>query len=566
MVIRGLEHRDRPENSPAPPCMKLPPNWHPTRRDIWAIAIASLLLYGQKSADAQIYITTRNFYIAATGNDSNLGTQASPWLTIGRVNSNKMLYGDIYHFNGGDTFSDAAITPTNNGIRVTSYGTGMATISRSADYCYIVSNFSNLSVDSLIITGTGGTTQAGISFTCPGTNAISNINVTNCVVSGFAGNGIEILATTGGVVTGVNILNCTVHDCTLVKTGAAGTAGIYLFGTYGSQTSGLYNFINPLISNCIAYNCTGATGSTNWVGSGIFMTSSINGLIVNCTAHDNGANNNFGAAGPVGIFIFDSKNSKISVGESYLNKTLTFDGDGFDCDGGVIGCTIEFCYAHQNFGFGLLAFCYNDGMVTANTGTTIRFCIAEKNATDAKIQQGDIGVFNQTGVTTGVAVYNNTVYGSTTRAQSGCICIVNDSGGIVANNIFYAASGVRTVAQSGTTNTGLAFHTNDYFSPGGFTILWNGTVYTSLATWQSGASQDATGLNVDPMLTNPGNGGTIGFGNPLSGLTEYLLLPGSPMIRAGINLTTALSINPGPVDFYSNAINPATLSIGADCP
>lgn len=534
-----------------------------SRRDLFGVAVASLI--AGEHAQAQIFVSTRNYYIAASGNDSNPGTLASPWLTIGKVSANTMLTGDVYHFNGGDTFTDATLTLNSGSVRVTSYGTGLATISLSAATGCTVTDRSNIIIDSLIFVGTAGTTQAGISINCTGTNKISNITVSNCVVSGFAGNGIEFIATTGGIITNPKVLNCTVHDNTKIKTGNQGSSGIHFFGTYGSQTSGVYNFQNALVSNCIAYNNTGATGATNWVGSGIFLSSSSNSSIKNSTGHDNGANNTFAGAGPVGIYLFDSINSQIVSCESYLAKTQTVDGDGFDCDGGVINCTIEYSYSHQNQGHGILIFSYSDGFVTANTGSTIRFCVAEKNASNATAQQGDIVVFNASGTTSGVAVYNNTVYASTIRATCGALALVNSSTGVIANNIFFAASGTNIIATTGTLGA-IGLHSNDYWTPGAFVIKWSGTTYSSLATWQAATSQDATGLNVDPTLTNPGNGGTIGAGNPLSGLTAYLLLGGSPMIHTGINLTTSFSINPGSQDFYSNAITAATLSIGAHCP
>jgi hypothetical protein len=532
-----------------------------TRRRLLATiaAVSVALLIDGGRAPAQILVKTRNFYISAAGNDSNPGTQASPWLTIGKVNSVMMISGDTFHFNGGDTFSDATLTVAWGGTKFTSYGTGIATISRSAAAGCTITNLSGVIVDSLTFIGTGGTTQAGISFNNTGTAFLTNITVSNCVVSGFAGNGIEFISTAGGMVANVSVLNCTVHDCTLAKGGAQGSSGIHFFGQYGAQTTGVYSFSNVTVSNCVAYNNPGVAGAPNWTGSGIFVESCIGGIVKNCTTHNNGA-----VGGAVGNWCFDSVNVIFVACESYDNKSTTIDGDGFDLDGGNTNCTIEYCYAHGNQGDGILVFSYSDAMITANTGSTIRFCVSEKNCSGPNQNYGDINVYRATGAISGVKVYNNTVHGTTTTTNSGCLALGGPITGTVANNILFAASGTPIITTQSVSLVTLSG--NDYWTPGSFRIIWNGTTYTTLAAWKSATSQDAAGLNVDPQLTSPGGGGTIGAGNPLTGLTAYKLLPGSPMIHAGQNLATAFSIDPGAQDFYGDAITAATLSIGAHCP
>lgn len=542
------------------------PSLMPRRKALGTIATVAiaLLLDGGNASHAQIYIKARTFYISAAGNDSNSGTQASPWLTIGKANSAMMIAGDTFYFNGGDTFSDATITPTGGRTRFTSYGVGMATISRSAAAGFTATNFSGITVDNLIFTGSVGTTQAGISINNnSATLFISNFSVSNCIVSGYAGNGIEFVCTAGGIIANVNISNCTTHDCTLVKGGSQGTSGIHIFGKYGAQMTGVYSFSNVTISNCVSYNNPGVAGAPNWTGSGIFLAGTTGAVVKNCTTYNNGGTGG-ASGGAVGNWCADCNSVTFIACESYGNQTNTIDGDGFDLDGGCINCVIEYCYAHGNQGDGFLIFGYSDGTITANVGSTIRFCVAEKNCSGTNQNVGDICVYNSAGTTSGVKVYNNTVYGNTTTTNCGCLAVNKAFTGVIVNNIFFAASGTPIVTT--LTVSALTIFGNNYWSAGSFRIIWNGTTYTSLAAWKSATSQDSAGLNVDPMLTNPGNGGTIGAGNPLSGLTAYKLLPSSPMIHAGQNLTTGFSIDPGPQDFYGNAITAATLSIGANCP
>jgi hypothetical protein len=101
----------------------------------------------------------------------------------------------------------------------------------------------------------------------------------------------------------------------------------------------------------------------------------------------------------------------------------------------------------------------------------------------------------------------------------------------------------------------LVFQQNDYFSPSGiFNVAWGGTHYTALSSWQNAAKQELlgttqTGRTVDPKLTNPGHGGTIGNADNLSALTAYVLLPTTPLLNSGLDLST-FGIAMGGHDFY----------------
>lgn len=75
----------------------------------------------------------QEYFVAANGNDSNPGTQASPWLTVAKVNSTSLPVGARVYFRGGDTFY-ATLTNSSSGtqsrpIVYCSYGNGRATIS-----------------------------------------------------------------------------------------------------------------------------------------------------------------------------------------------------------------------------------------------------------------------------------------------------------------------------------------------------------------------------------------------------------------------------------------------------
>src|SRR6516164_6756122 len=116
-----------------------------------------------------------SFYIAALGNDGNDGSLAHPWQTIGKVNSVAKSSGDVFWFNGGDTFSDATLTPNVSGTTYTSYGTSRATISRNNADGIAWTNLSGISINNLNVVGSGGTTSVGIHGMYPGNG--SNVTV-----------------------------------------------------------------------------------------------------------------------------------------------------------------------------------------------------------------------------------------------------------------------------------------------------------------------------------------------------------------------------------------------------
>lgn len=512
----------------------------------------------------------RPFFIASAGNDGNDGkSPATAWATTGKVNAQTMLPGDAFFFNGGDTFTDATLTPAASGtaknpIFFNSYGTGQAQISLSASVACSITDLSYISVNNLILIGALGTTQSGVSVSI--TTTQSNISLSGLVSSGFAANGILVSITGSGDLTGLTILSCTTHDNTKLFTTSGGSAGIYVRGVSGAQVRGTYNLHNVLISGCVSYNNTGILGAGNWTGSGICLFQCDSGTIQNCTAYINGANSN-SAGGAVGIFLFDDKGVVVKYCESYKNSTSSgADGDGYDADGGCINCVFEYSYSHGNAGNGFQIFAYSDTVnVTGNFGTIVRYCVSEGDGLNSVAHQGGIGFQSASGTLSNPQIYGNTVFGSSTTGTGGCL-VINGAvtGGFAANNIFYA-NGIACIVKDSAVST-IAFTGNNYFSNGAFSIQWSGTTYTSLATWQAATSQEEilgvnVALTVDPTLLAPGAGGTISPAS-LATLNAYQLLPGSPMINAGINLVTQYGIDIGTQDFYGNAISAAALSVG----
>jgi hypothetical protein len=474
----------------------------------------------------------------------------------------------------------SAISPVTFG----SYGGGQSTISSASLAAMTARNTPAIVVQNLICTaGAGNPAVDGIQI---GTDFKATFfQVLNCTVSGYGVNGIRLFSNgtgTGGGIDSVLVSGCTTHDCTGAS--QSSTAGIRIHGVYPT-----YNNTNVHITGCLSYNNTGATGQSNWAGTGIIIQecggtglTDVNGnacgaLIDNCVAHDNGANSNFASGGNFGIWFGVVTNGITQFCESYLNKTLTGDGGGFDLDGGCINCTIQYCYSHDNDGQGYMIYQYTDTGLANSSGNTVRYCISQNDGANASatfpcgIMIGsDGGASSQTGA----SVYNNTIYTShssacAVRLQGANLATVT---GHVTNNILYTTAGLQFIKTDAFNPSGLLFNKNDYFMvSGALSILWNGTTYTTIAAWRAATSQETlvaadTSLASDPTLVNPGGGGTLGGYIP-SSLGAYKLQAGSPMRGVGLNMSSNFSISAGSNDFFASTIpNPfgTGFNVGAD--
>jgi hypothetical protein len=83
-----------------------------------------------------VAISGRTFYVSPTGSDANAGTSpAAPWRTVAKANNAALAPGDGVLFQGGATFSDAALMPGASGaagapVVFGSYGTGKAKLTQ----------------------------------------------------------------------------------------------------------------------------------------------------------------------------------------------------------------------------------------------------------------------------------------------------------------------------------------------------------------------------------------------------------------------------------------------------
>ncbi len=501
----------------------------------------------------------------------------SAWRSIAKVNRTVFLPGDIILFEGGKTFTGGLYFGSSAGVAgkvkgtstkpivFGSYGTGRAIISSGTVSGFKGYNTAGFKINNLIFKGPGRTltSQNGIEFyTDVPSTVLTYINIVNVDVSGYRGAGI-IIGSWSSLTAGfgsVTISDSRVHDNAEV--------GITVYGQLGLVHK------NVIVRNTKVYNNAGRPDiTTEQTGSGILLSDVDGATIEYCEAYNNGWLNASTGNGPIGIWGYRCNNLVIQRNESHHNKTgTTKDGGGFDLDGGCTNSTMQYNYSHNNDGAGFLLGQY----VGAPTmkGLTVRYNITENDG--RKNDYGGIHIWSS-GSNGGIQdahIYNNTVYITPSLNASPKAIMVRSAGFRnvrFRNNIVQATGGVQLIRFNYSTD--VRFEGNDYWPTGGtFRILWLGKTYTSLSTWRTATGQEKrsgvnTGYSLDPGLTDPGKGVTIGNPKLLYTLSGYKLKSTSALIGKGLDLKTLLGISVGSQDFFGNNITLLTsFSIGAHQP
>jgi hypothetical protein len=509
-----------------------------------------------------------NYYVSPRGNDHWAGTSTSqPWKTVGRVNQASYDAGDQILFHGGNSFRGALyFTSGSRGsaggpIVVSSYGGGVATILPGAGTGLYAYNTAGFSITNINFRGSGAgvNTKSGIMFytDVSGGVKLDTIIISNVIVTRFGQAGVTIGSWNGA--TGFQNINLTyvvAHD--------NGDAGIQVWGQV-SPTGAWYPHQNIYIGHCQAYNNQGHAGTSSASGSGILVAAANGVTIERSLAYGNGALNT-SRAGPVGIWAYYSNAVTMQYNESHHNHTSsTGDGDGFDFDGGVTNSVMQYNYSHDNDGAGFLAAEYSG--TPPNQNNVIRYNISQNDG--RKNSSAGIMVWNGGETLSNLEVYNNTVFLSSAAVSPSAVIVLNPTANVHFRNNIFATNGSVYFMHVTPIQSGLLFQGNDYWAYSSNPVfLWGNGYYTSLTQWQSATGQETlngspTGYSVDPMMNTPGAGPSINNSALLNTLTAYQLLPGSPMIDSGLNLPTLFQINPGPVDFWGNAIQGPAHEIGA---
>lgn len=393
-----------------------------------------------------------------------------------------------------------------------------------------------------------GLNRIGVSLTDQSYWVIQDLEVTN---SGEpeAGSGIDVLASEGKrQPKGIKIYNCIAFDTGAfgIRVGSVhwhgnGYDGVIIenclaFATPiagievgGSEANGCRNTV---IRYCTAYS--------NLHAAGIWIHSGQNGLIEHCVAYNNACMN---------IWTWNSINVTIRYCEAFRGRPPR-DAGGFDIDWGCQGCTLEYCYSHQNEGGGILLMGDGKGGYRGFPKQS-RYNIARYNISE--------GICNTILAFEHGKVYNNVIVAPDTALEMGGWPYGgDDSGGWpsdteVYNNILVSCGdGPPMWIDDHATRQNNVFDHNlflrlDYPGP---IIKWGGRrssprfwegekeegtlppdSYDNLDDFREATGQELHGLHTPPMLHRllPGGKGEIGQ----LPLMSYWVRAGSAVIGAG---------------------------------
>lgn len=518
------------------------------------IALALLILVSTYGFGA-------SYYISATGNDSATGTSPShAWKTLGRVNSAALETGDEIYFHGGNTFA-GTLSISVDGLSVRSYGSGDATIDAGSGDGIDIYDAGGASISGLEIKGgwnsvlQSGSTGSGVNAFCDLTGAkkLQGLSIVNVSIHGFQQCGIVVGAwPSDGSQSGFSsvLISC-------CRAYSNGQAGIESYGYFDINAT-TYAHTGFVVEFCTVYDNEGLSNSAIATGNGIVLGQVQNAKIQYCESYQNGALNTFPTAGPVGIWAWDSDDVTIQNCESHHNQSSTFDGDGFDLDGGVINSVMQYNYSHDNVGAGLLIAEYAGAKPQFNL--TIRYNISQNDG--VKVGGGVILWSGGTPVHQ-CQIYNNTIFTTQSTPAINISCPAQNVG--FRNNVIISANSYLVEAPAGQTD--VVFQANDYWGNGaGFSMSWQGADVISLENWRSLGQEASGGTNYglwcDPQYADLGGGGTIGNPTVFRRLTAYRLKLTSPMVKAGIPMEGFVG-SPGSCDFYGDVLRTGPPDIGA---
>jgi hypothetical protein len=472
-----------------------------------------LLAFASTTLPAQSGST---FYVSKSGSNSNSGSYTAPWLTIqhaaNSVTAGATVYVEAGVYNESVTFP--ASGTASNYITFANYPGQTATIDGTG----------------LSVTGTQGL----INIINQSYIRVSGFEIRNYTTASASLTPAGIWVTGSG--TGLQLLNNIVHNITTTSEKNGNAFGIAVYGTSSTPIT------NLTISGNQVYSLrTGESESLNVDGNVTYFT------ITNNIVHDN---DNIGidaigfeGVGPTG---FDqAKYGEISGNTVYNISGITnpgegksYDADGLYCDGcayvvfernTIYNCDIAMEAASEHKG-------HSSSYVTIRNNL-----FYDSNAVGVTIG----GYSNTVGASDHVVIVNNTLYNNNTKNQGAEFQIQyhsgSASGNIFENNIVYAGtenvwiySFVKPTTSYPAPPATLDW--NLYYSAAGYvqgtSIDWAGkSNYKTYAAYQSGAGEDASSPNANPLFDNLG-----------STPPNLDVASGSPAINAG---STSLTCSVG---------------------
>lgn len=478
-------------------------------RVINSVAATALSLLAFASA-----ASAATYYVSPTGSDSNAGTQAKPWKTITKVNATVLKPGDRVLFQGGKSFSGSlALNEPEGGtasklIVFGSYGTGKATINSGTQAGFAAYNVAGIRIESLKFVGSGrasGNLSDGVSFYTDipvWNNLLDTVQVVDVETSGYGKFGVSLGSYAYDYVNYIAIKTgfknvlfdqiCT-HDNT--------DGGLFVYGSFNSYYGPGYEWslvpgysnYNVKVTNSVAYNNRGIPGKGNNSGNGLVISDVDKGLIENCVAYENGADNDHPGGGPIGIWAWESNNVAIQFNTAFNNHTKTIDGGGFDLDGGCTNSVMQYNLSYNNDGNGYLVYQFYTARPMKDN--VVRYNVS---INDGRTNGGGLAMG---GTCENTLFYGNTVtIGPRDRATNHpgpyAAWVVKD-GWTNTNtkfqcNNFIVCDGVPVVyVPDIQLQPGIRFDNNNYLTGRDpFIVIWGDTTFTSLRAWHNATGQE----------------------------------------------------------------------------
>ncbi|WP_329213632.1 carbohydrate binding domain-containing protein [Streptomyces sp. NBC_01485] len=504
------------------------------------------------------------FFVDCSAATNGSGTQASPWNSVGSVNSTTFAAGDSVLFAAGTTCT-GQLSPGGSGasgspITMGAYGTGAKPIINA-----------------------NGATGPVIHLLNQQYWEIGGLELTNAAASPAYRSGVLAENGSGGVLHHIRVHDMNIHHISGWSGGWYATnAGV---GVQTNHTTPVSTWDDVVIENntfdhvdriAVAVTPDGdgqGTGQTTGTvirdntmtfdgADDILVVKNDGALIEGNKAGFGGAKATCPPSGQycngasAGIWMSGSNDTLVQNNEVYCHVNFA-DGTGFDVDWGNHNTTFQYNYSHQNLGGFMLvmppfSIAGEPTSTVPSDGTVIRYNISENDGTNAGCPAAGnpthgTGVFhfvggvpNKSGSSVAVPqIYNNSIY-------------VNQSG--LNTKILYSRAG-------GSISGTLSFRNNAVFNygTGGYFTTSAGSVYSNnlfYGTHPASEPADSAKVVTDPEFRNPGNTTTSG---PYTGADAYQVHPSSPVIRAG----AVISGNGGKDAFGNTVSATAAPNIGA---
>jgi hypothetical protein len=474
------------------------------------------------------------------GRDSNSGTSPDePWRTLARVQQGRYRGGDRIRLRAGQRFAGslrftpADVVGTSPGAELTlgSYGGGRATVAPARGSGLVATNVTGIRVSGVDFVGrargcaSGG---YGLFFDARGVRGTlaGGIQIDHVDVSRFCDGIVIGSEDDGSRIAHIRISAVAAHHNL--------DAGIFIYDPVNRH----HDIRDVRIARVRAFH--------NDDQGGIVLFGVDGGVVVHSVAYSNGR---LGSGG-VGIWAFDANRIVLTRDESYGNRTTHNgdDGDGFDLDGGVTNSVIEYSYAHDNAGIGLLV-CACVNWWYPPRHNVIRFNISENDGWSGQPSGLYVGGGQRF---SGTDVYNNTLYSS---VGSGPMAVI-DSGGSdyehvhLWNNLIVAGANKPLLEVHPSGGRDVRLQGNDWWSASGrFEIQWGLRRFNSFSAWRARTGAETlngrrVGLSRAPKVARLGRGGTV-FPRALPTLGAYRPWGGSPLVSAGLDLVRLFGVAVG---------------------